>query len=109
MEQAIMNTQLLKSKRCLTFLLGFCLCAPLAIYAQQQQQRPAGGGGYGGFGGFGGGGAANRGAANGASSSGSQQYNANGTVGNATISYDPDTHNVTIIADKDTTDRKSVV
>jgi len=99
-----MNTQSLKSKRCLIFLLGFCLCAPLAIYAQQQQQRPAGGGGYGGFGGGFGGAAANRGAPNNASGSGSQQYNANGTVGNAMISYDPDTHNITIIADKDTTD-----
>jgi type II secretory pathway component GspD/PulD (secretin) len=100
-----MNTQFFKWKRSLTFVLGFCLCAPLAIYAQQQQQRPAtGGGGFGGYGGFGGGGGtANRGAANGASSSGSQQYNANGTVGNATISYDPDTHNITIIADDDTT------
>jgi type II secretory pathway component GspD/PulD (secretin) len=100
-----MNTQFLKWKRCLTFVLGFCLCAPLAIYAQQQAQRPAtGGGGFGGYGGYGGfGGGANRGAASGASSSGSQQYNANGTVGNATISYDPDTHNITIIADQDTT------
>jgi general secretion pathway protein D len=110
MEQTIMNTQFLKWKRCLTFMLGFGLCAPLAIYAQQQQQRPAtGGGGFGGYGGGygGGGGGANRGAANGASSSGSQQYNANGTVGNATISYDPDTHNITIIADKDTTEEIS--
>jgi len=79
-------------------VLGLSLCAPLAIHAQQQQ-RPAGGGGFGGFGG----GNANRGAANGAGSSGSQQYNANGTVGNANISYHPDTHNITIIADDDTT------
>jgi general secretion pathway protein D len=109
MERTIMNTQFLKWKRCLAFVLGFCLCTPLAIYAQQQQ-RPAGGGG-GGFGGYGGGGyggfggGGNRGAAatGSSSSSGSQQYNANGTVGNATISYDPDTHNITIIADQDTT------
>jgi general secretion pathway protein D len=112
MEQTTMNTQLLKWKRCLTFVLGFCLCGPLAIHAQQQQQRPAGGGGFGGYGGYGGfGGGANRGAAGAAAggSSGSQPYNANGTVGNATISYDPDTHNITIIADKDTTDEISGV
>jgi len=98
-----MNTQFLKWKRGLMFALGLGLCAPLAIYAQQQTQRPAtgAGGGQGGYGGYGGG-AANRGAY-GATTTGSQQYNANGTVGNATISYDPDTHNITIIADQDTT------
>ena len=98
-----MNTQSKSWKRYVVALLGFCLCAAVEVQAQQQQQRPAGGGGYGGFGGFGGG--ANRGAANttAGSSSGGQQYNANGTVGNATISYDPDTHNITIIADDATT------
>jgi len=97
-----MNTQVWKWKRCLVALLGFCLC--VAVEAQQGGQRPAGGGGFGGFGGFGGGaGGGNRGAANSATSSGSQQYNVNGTVGNATISVDPDTHNITILADSNTT------
>ena len=84
-----MNTQLLKSKPCVPVLLGFLLCAATELHAQQ---------GFGGFGGFGGGGNANR-----SSTSSSQQYNANGAVGNATISIDPDTHNITIIADEDTT------
>jgi general secretion pathway protein D len=97
-----MNIKFLKSKCWLAFVLGLCLCATSEIHAQQAAQRPAGaGGGFGGFGGFGGGGgSANRSG----STTGSQQYNANGTVGNATISYDPDTHNITIIADKDTTE-----
>ena len=51
-----------------------------------------GGGGFGGFGGFGGGG--NRGGY-GSSSTGSQ-YNNNGTVGNASIYVDPDTHNIVV-------------
>jgi len=41
--------------------------------------------------------------ASGAGNAGNSQYNANGAVGNATISIDPDTHTVTIIADEDTT------
>src|SRR5579859_913551 len=98
-----MKTKLLKPNYWLALALGLCLCAPNRIHAQQPAQRPAGGyggfGGFGGAGGFGGGGAANRGG----STTGSQQYNANGAVGNATISYDPDTHNITIIADDDTT------
>jgi general secretion pathway protein D len=93
-----MNTKFLKSTWWLALVLGLCLCAPNGVHAQQQAQRPAGAGG--GFGGFGGGGGANRG---GSTTTGSQQYNANGAVGNATISYDPDTHNITIIADDDTT------
>jgi general secretion pathway protein D len=102
-----MNTKFLKSKYWLTLVLGLCLCATSEIHAQQQAQRPAGaGGGFGGFGGFGGGGGtANRGG----SATGTQQYNGNGTVGNATISYDPDTHNITIMADDDTTRSISAV
>jgi type II secretory pathway component GspD/PulD (secretin) len=93
-----MNAKCLKQKRWLTVAIGLCLCAIASVQAQQQAARP--GGTSGGFGGFGGGGTANRGG----SISGTGSYNANGTVGNATISYDPDTHNITILADKDTTE-----
>jgi general secretion pathway protein D len=94
-----MNTQFLKSKRCIALLLGSCLFAAVEIQAQQRPAGNGGGGGYGGFGG-GGGGTANR---NTSQATSGQQYNPNGAVGNATISIDPDTHNVTIIADEDTT------
>jgi len=93
-----MTTQFWKWTRWFMALAAGVLCAAVEV---QAQQRPATGGGFGGFGGFGGG--ANRGAANASTASGSQQYNPNGTVGNATISYDPDTHNITILADSNTT------
>jgi general secretion pathway protein D len=59
-----------------------------------------GGGGFGG-GGFGGGGFGGGGAntANRTTSSTTSPYNNNGTVGTATITVDPDTHNLVIIAD----------
>jgi general secretion pathway protein D len=97
-----MNIRPLKSNHWLVIVLVLGLCSGATVLAQQQAQRPGGGGGgFGGFGGFGGGGAAT--ANRGGSTTGGQQYNANGAVGNATISYDPDTHNITIIADEDTT------
>ena len=61
-----------------------------------------GGGGFGGFGGFNGGGF--RGGGTGGAS-GSGQYNNNGTVGSAVISVDPVTHNIIVIADKETTEQ----
>lgn len=64
------------------------LCATTDILAQQRS------GGYGGYRGAGGGG--------GGTSSGAQPYNPNGGVGSATISMDPDTRNITVIADEDT-------
>jgi general secretion pathway protein D len=75
-----------------------------AIHAQQ---RPGGGGngggGFGGFGLFGGGGGFNNFNRNGGGSgSTSSAYNNNGTVGSATISMDPDTHNIVVIADEQT-------
>jgi general secretion pathway protein D len=75
-----------------------------AIHAQQ---RPGGGGngggGFGGFGLFGGGGGFNNFNRNGGGSgSTSSTYNNNGTVGSATISVDPDTHNIVVIADEQT-------
>jgi general secretion pathway protein D len=79
-------------------ILVFLLCATMAVHAQQ---RPGGGVGFGGFGGFGGGfNNINRGA----TTSGGQ-YNNNGSVGSATISVDPVTHNIIVIADKETSDQ----
>ncbi len=89
-------------KKHLGGVLVFLLCAAFELHAQF---RPGGGGGggFGGFGGFGGGGINN--ASRGATTSGGGQYNNNGTVGSATISVDPVTHNLVIIADKQTTEQ----
>jgi general secretion pathway protein D len=82
-------------------ILVFLFCIAIEVHAQQ---RPGGGGGggggFGGFGGFGGGGANRNTAAN--SSTSSSQYNNNGSVGSATFSVDPDTHNIVVIADDQT-------
>ena len=95
----------MKSKLKITSgVLVLMACAALQLSAQQ---RPGGGGGYGGgfggFGGFGGGFGGNRGGFgnNNGATTGSQ-YNNNGTVGNATIEVDPDTHNIIVIADRET-------
>lgn len=81
-------------------VLMILLCAAINLHAQQRVVTP-GGGGFGGFGGFGGGGfganAFNRG-----TTTGSGQYNNNGTVGSAVIYADPNTHNIIVIADKQT-------
>src|ERR1039458_8972084 len=88
-------------------VLLFLLCATVEIHAQGRFGGGGGGfggGGFGGFGGFGGGGGGNfnRGGGN---TSGSGQYNNNGTVGNAVISVDPATHNLIVIADKQTSEQ----
>ena len=90
-----MKTHRLNWKQHLVVLIGLSLLAVGDSQAQQPSQRPAGmqGGGYN----------RNTGAAQAAGNAGGSQYNANGAVGNATISIDPDTHNVTIIADEETT------
>jgi general secretion pathway protein D len=75
-------------------VLIFLLCASPQLHAQG---RGGGGGGFGGFGGGGGGGGGRGGTAN-----SSQQYNNNGTVGSASITVDPTTHNLVIVADADT-------
>jgi general secretion pathway protein D len=81
-------------------VLLFLFCAAVELHAQQ---RGGGGGGFGGFGGFGGGGfGGNRG---GGSTSGNSQYNNNGTVGNAIINVDPNTHNIVVIADRETSEQ----
>jgi len=89
-------------KKCLGGVLMFLLCATFELHAQF---RPGGGGGggggFGGFGGFGGGGGNNFN--RGGSTSG--QYNNNGTVGSAVISVDPVTHNIMVVADKETSEQ----
>ncbi len=94
-------------KQTLKKILGGALVifagAALPLFAQQ---RPGGGGGFGGggFGGFGGfgdfggfgGGGGNRGSTSGG------QYNANGAVGTATITVDPDSHNIVFSTDEQT-------
>lgn len=85
-------------KKYLGGVLIFLFCAAMEI---QAQPRGGGGGGGGGFGG-GGGNNFNRG---GGSSSTTSQYNNNGTVGSAVISVDPVTHNIIVIADKETSEQ----
>src|ERR1022692_134754 len=98
MKGQTMKTNCLKNQ--LGGVLIFLVCAALQL---QAQNRPGGGGGgFGGFGGFGGGGFNN--ANRGATSSGGQ-YNNNGSVGSATISVDPVTHNIIVIADKQTSEQ----
>jgi general secretion pathway protein D len=80
-------------------VLASLLCAVIELHAQQR--GGGGGGGFGGFGGFGGGGGGGNNGNRSTTSSG--QYNNNGTVGNAVISVDPVTHNIIVIADKETT------
>jgi general secretion pathway protein D len=94
-------------------VLVVLLCATFELHAQfgGGGGRPGGGGG-GGFGGFGGGGFGGGGFGGGgfgggavnrtATTSGSSQYNNNGTVGTANISVDPVTHNLVIVADAET-------
>ena len=91
-----METHLLSRNQPLAVALGLCLLAVCNCAAQQSSR----------YGGSQGGGGYNNRSASGSgagSSMGTSQYNANGAVGNATISIDPDTHNVTILADEDTT------
>src|ERR1017187_10871297 len=94
-------------KKHLGGVLTLLFCAAMEIHAQQRTGG-GGGGGFGGFGGFGGGGGNNfnRG---GGSSSTTSQYNNNGTVGSAVISVDPVTHNIMVIADKETSEQIRLV
>ena len=81
-------------------VLALLLGTALAVHAQQRGGGGFGGGGFGGFGGFGGGGNFGGGGRSGSSTTAS--YNNNGTVGNATITVDPQTHNLVVIADEET-------
>jgi general secretion pathway protein D len=109
----IMKLQTLTWNKILGCALIFIFCATIQTYAQRGGGGGGGfggggggrGGGGGGFGGFGGGGfGGGIGGANAArpGATTSSQYNNNGTVGTAQISVDPDTHNLIIIADKET-------
>ncbi len=89
-----MKTNLFKKISLVT--LAFVLGAEVQLHAQQR-----GGGGFGGFGGFGGGGFGGFGGGN-ASSRNTTAYNNNGSVGNAVITVDPQTHNIVVIADEET-------
>ena len=95
-------------------LFGGCLIILFgAMINLQAQQRfgggggGGGGGGFGGFGGFGGGGGGNFGGGGnrGGSTTGSSQYNNNGTFGSAVISVDPVSHNIMVIADRETSEQ----
>jgi general secretion pathway protein D len=77
-------------------VLTLLFCTAMEIHAQQ---RTGGSGGFGGFGGF------NNANRNNASSSSSSEYNNNGQVGSAVISVDPVTHNIVVIADKETSEQ----
>jgi general secretion pathway protein D len=77
------------------FILAACLGAALTASAQQQPRPGGPTGGFPGFGQFFGGGQQPR-------STTGPQYNPAGSVGNAMISMDPDTHTLTVIADEDT-------
>jgi general secretion pathway protein D len=100
MKRKIMKTNCFK--KYLGGVLALLFCTAMEIHAQQRTGGGGGGGGgFGGFGGFGGGNRNN----NNASSSSSGQYNNNGTVGSAVISVDPVTHNIMVIADKETSEQ----
>ncbi len=104
-----MKTQLLK--KTLGALAVLTVCAAMGLYAQTT--RPGGGGGFGGgfggFGGFGGGGFGGNRGGFGSTANSSEQYNNNGTVGSASIMVDPDTHNIIVVADQQTSEQISNV
>jgi general secretion pathway protein D len=74
-------------KKTLAGALALWLGTTVGLHAQQR---------FGGFGGFGGFGNRNN------NSTTSSTYNNNGTVGSATITVDPQTHNIVVIADEQT-------
>src|ERR1019366_2918363 len=77
-------------KKILGGVLIVLACAAVESHAQQR----------GGFGGFGGGGGNFGGNRN--NNSTASSYNNNGSVGSATITVDPQTHNIVVIADEET-------
>jgi general secretion pathway protein D len=87
------------------FCVGLCLTLAIRAHAGAGGFGGAGGG-FGGFGGFGGGGGLGGfggGGGAGANRGNTQSsYPANGQVGNATISIDPDSGNLVVLADDET-------
>lgn len=75
-------------------ILMACATAQLCAQERATTGRGFGGGGFGG--GF------NRGGFGNSGTTSETEYNNNGTVGNATIYVDPDTHTVEVIADRQT-------
>ena len=98
-------------KKILGGVLIVLACAAVESHAQQRGGGGGGGGGGGfgggGFGGFGGGGGNFGGNRN--NNSTASSYNNNGSVGSATITVDPQTHNIVIIADEITSQQISNV
>ena len=90
-----MNMRQIKFTAVVAGVLSLWLGVAGNLYAQRT------GGSSGRTGGFGGG-ASSAGRSAGGSAAGSQSYNPNGQVGSATISVDPDTRNITVIADEET-------
>jgi len=101
-----MKTHFIQRYRAAISLAAFIIAGTSALNAQQRGGGGGGGGG-GGFGGFGGGGNnANRSTGSGSSSG---TYNNNGVVGSAVISVDPQTHNIIVISDAETSQQISNV
>jgi general secretion pathway protein D len=116
-----MKKQSLNWNKILGCAVIFLFCAAIQVHAGGGRGGGGGGrgggggggggggfGGFGGFGGGGGGGGANA-ASRGTGGNGNSPYNNNGTVGTATITVDPDTHNLVIIADPVTMEQISNV
>ncbi|HUB87026.1 MAG TPA: hypothetical protein VMB22_03975 [Verrucomicrobiae bacterium] len=92
-------------------VLALLFCATFELHAQFRGGGGFGGGGGGGGGGFGGGfngGARNTTTGNQYNNNGNQ-YNNNGSVGSASIYVDPDTKNLVVITDPETSEQISNV
>ena len=94
----------LGSREFIRFLSLLCLVG--AAIQVSAQQRGDGGGGGGGFGGGGGGGGGARG---GTAASTTRQYSPVGTIGDATISSDPESRRIIVITDDETAQHISQV
>lgn len=94
-------------KKLYSVTLVVLLGAVLAVQAQRFGGGGGGGGGFGGFGGFGGGGFGGNGGNR--NSAATTTFNNNGTVGSAVITVDPQTHNIVVIADAETSQQISNV
>jgi general secretion pathway protein D len=97
MKRQIMKTNCFK--KYLGGVLALLFCTAMEIHAQQRTSGSSG------FGGFSSGNGNRGGSGSSSSSSSSSQYNNNGQVGSAIISVDPVTHNIIVIADKETSEQ----